>query len=387
MLLPRLAPMPPPSARVSRKIFDHDEIELNKSSRPSEVGEEILHIGYVRPGAYPHPTSFTFASSQSKINQFRRRVGGRNPAPDTSKKRRKPKAQPGNGLKPTRLRQNNPVKAELNVDIWEHIFQFTHPATLFALRDSNRFFRYVLSHDKNWQASRISTFGADMPGPPGGITEQRYCDLLVGNGCEHCGRSPSVRKVYWAFLKRWCNECYRNQTVREKDAKAELPANPALLTTIMSATRDSWGQYMGAGPVRSLHGGGDGRVLCYRRTDVQRLRAEYEAYTAAEDPCLSSDEKAAALAEWVRERVDRTAAFLEHVRGIEAWQRRETMTKLQGYSEFREQRRTLFQERVQEFLPQMTQYQLEHHEAYQRAIKISKPASERAWDLLYEKLK
>ena len=112
---------------------------------------------------------------------------------------------------PMRFQKNHPVKAAVNVDIWENILSFCPPDFLLKARTVSSTFRSVLKDDSPiWKISRVKHFGSDMPDPPSGLSERQYADLLTGTGCQTRGcNSKKTRKTYWAFQKRLCMDCFR----------------------------------------------------------------------------------------------------------------------------------------------------------------------------------
>ena len=113
------------------------------------------------------------------------------------------------------FRIDKPVKAEICDDIWRLILKESHPTVLLTLRHMNRVLYRLLQEQSVWKASREKLHGSDMPGPPGGMSEQRYAHLLYGQGCDFqrskCGSSVT-KKVYWPFLLRMCDACFRRKT-------------------------------------------------------------------------------------------------------------------------------------------------------------------------------
>ena len=111
---------------------------------------------------------------------------------------------------PTRFQKNHPVKATLNIDVWENILLFCSPDFLLKARTISTTFRSILKNDSLiWKRARVNHFGPDMPDPPSGLSEQQYADLLTGNGCQTLGcESSKARKTYWAVQRRLCLECF-----------------------------------------------------------------------------------------------------------------------------------------------------------------------------------
>ena len=110
---------------------------------------------------------------------------------------------------PMRFQKNHPVKAAVNVDIWENILSFCPPDFLLKARMVSSTFWSILDDSPIWKISRVKHFGSDMPGPPSGLSEPQYADLLTGTGCQTRGcTSKRTRKTYWAFQRRLCMDCF-----------------------------------------------------------------------------------------------------------------------------------------------------------------------------------
>ena len=148
-----------------------------------------------------------------------RNQGGR----PKGRKPRAPKIPKGR----TRFQKNHPVKARVNMDVWENILLFCPPDFLLKARAISTTFRSVLKDDSLlWKRARINHFGSDMPDPPAGLSEPQYLDLLTGSGCQTRGCvSKKARKTYWALQKRLCTDCFQ---------KAFLPVS------VLSLRYKSW---------------------------------------------------------------------------------------------------------------------------------------------------
>ena len=152
-----------------------------------------------------------------------------NVTPPTSGKHtvaRRAKGQVGSQVQeqkgPTRLRTNRPVAAEIPFDVWELVLSYCPLDYLFKACLIDKKFRHGLSYDSAWRNTRIMNYGPDMPGPPGGLSEMQYANLLVGQGCMSCG-DKKTRKTYWAFLRRWCNKCLKEKVILVRANSLLLP--------------------------------------------------------------------------------------------------------------------------------------------------------------------
>lgn len=123
----------------------------------------------------------------------------------------------------TRLGAKRPVKTFVPIDIWLQIFRFVEPKQLFEMRTvCQEFYNCLKNKQMPWRECRIAFFGKSIPPPPDGLKpgreEQMYMDLLAGHtqSCMSCGtveENRKARKVYWAFLRRWCESCFKEKTV------------------------------------------------------------------------------------------------------------------------------------------------------------------------------
>ena len=180
-------------------------------SLDGDIGHDIAaagsdNIAPMSPGSVLTGNTTHASSSQTlSVGPPRNRGGrprGRKPlAPKISKT---PKG-------PMRFQKNHPVKAAVNIDVWENILSFCPPDFLLKARTVSSTFLSMLKADSPiWKISRVRNFGGDMPDPPAGLSEPQYADLLTGTGCQTRGcKSKKTRKTYWAFQKRLCMECFQ----------------------------------------------------------------------------------------------------------------------------------------------------------------------------------
>ena len=112
---------------------------------------------------------------------------------------------------PTRFQKNRPVKATVNMDVWENILVFCPLDFLLKARSISMTFRSVLKDDSFvWKRARLNQFGPAMPDPPLGLSEPQYADLVTGTGCQTRGcTSRKTRKTYWTLGKRLCVGCFQ----------------------------------------------------------------------------------------------------------------------------------------------------------------------------------
>ena len=201
------------SASSVRDIANHTVAASSDQNISVSSGRDIgydtaatsAQIAPLSPNSNLRDSSSNVTSSPSPSVGPPRNRGGR-------PKGRKPRpAKPFKTPKgPMRFQKNHPVKAAVNVDIWENILSFCPPDFLLKARTVSSTFRSVLKDDSPiWKISRVKHFGSDMPGPPSGLSEPQYADLLTGTGCQKRGcTSKKTRKTYWAFQRRLCMDCF-----------------------------------------------------------------------------------------------------------------------------------------------------------------------------------
>jgi hypothetical protein len=123
------------------------------------------------------------------------------------------------------FRVDKPIQAGIPDDIWRIILKESHPTVLLIIKNLSHYLHDLLQEQSIWKASREKLHGANMPGPPGEMTEQRYAHLLYGQGCDFqrskCG-SNVTKKVYWPFLLRMCDACFRRKIEKVCGIRAVL---------------------------------------------------------------------------------------------------------------------------------------------------------------------
>ena len=153
-----------------------------------------------------HATSFNSVSRSSTPAEANRRKGGR-PRSDKQFPRQKELRVR------TKLRTNRPVKNDVPFEIWESILGKCPLEFLLKAVNIPHFSHILLRNENTWKAARVHQFGHDMPDPPPGISEYKYANLLVGSGCHGCG-DKLTRKVYWGFVRRWCDSCLKKNVLQ-----------------------------------------------------------------------------------------------------------------------------------------------------------------------------
>lgn len=114
----------------------------------------------------------------------------------------------------TVLKKTKPVKIWIDMDAWQWIFEFCPVDFLLKARTVCSGFRQALQSPLIWQKARMNTLGPTHPPCPSVLTEMQYADLLTGLGCQGLGcGNKKARKTYWAFQRRWCDNCLHQKVV------------------------------------------------------------------------------------------------------------------------------------------------------------------------------
>ncbi len=126
----------------------------------------------------------------------------------------------------TVLKKTKPVKIWIDMDAWQWIFEFCPVDFLLKARTVCSGFRQALQSPLIWQKARMNTLGPSHPPCPSVLTEMQYADLLTGLGCQGLGcGNKKARKTYWAFQRRWCDNC-----LHQKVVEVRLLLRPILFT-------------------------------------------------------------------------------------------------------------------------------------------------------------
>lgn len=117
-------------------------------------------------------------------------------------------------LAPTKLKVSKPVQAFVPLDVWRIIFDYVDGPTIWKLRNVCTRFKELLSPQNPvvYKTCRINSHGDIREGPPCGLTEFQYVDLLTRSGCHGCQKKGTTR-VFWAFQRRYCSTCIRSNMI------------------------------------------------------------------------------------------------------------------------------------------------------------------------------
>ncbi|KAL8999267.1 MAG: hypothetical protein Q9169_001812 [Polycauliona sp. 2 TL-2023] len=232
------------------------------------------------------------------------------------------------------FRTNRPVAAELTQgDIWCHILENSPLSQLFRMRDVFR--HYLLTWPTIWKTARRNTYGPDHPGPPPGMSERQYADLLVGFGCQGRGCNDTrTRKVYWAFQRRWCVTCMKKNVAMNAGCHLFFRNYPDIPQCVPRAAFDQYGHYtcaLGVGDNNkftcTLSYGQNVRPpwlkpgyqdkMAYLRADLSRMSQafeEFEKQFARAETGVSDARKA-----WVDDSREANNKLVDSLQSIEDW--------------------------------------------------------------------
>lgn len=117
--------------------------------------------------------------------------------------------------KPTVLRVNRPVETWVPMDVWHKVFARCKPDLLFKLRLVCHGFKDAVSTENVWRNSLSLEFGEGLPEPPQGLSYFHYANLLTRHGCQACNQEGrgQTRRTYWAFQRRYCENCILDKVV------------------------------------------------------------------------------------------------------------------------------------------------------------------------------
>jgi hypothetical protein len=296
------------------------------------------------------------------------------------------------------FRVDKPVQANVPSDIWRTILKESHPTVLLKAKNLNHFFHNLLQEQSIWRASRLKLHGEDMPAPPGAMTEQRYAHLLYGQGCDFqkskCGSSVT-KKVYWPFLLRMCDACYRRKT--EKVCHAHTLILDVLLMTfsiqdkslrmstfhqigdvdigeLVPAGMTSSGKYTRTRWCENIRWVGLVRAV-YLRSDLEAISSEYQEMVQA--GFLAPE-----IETWVAEKRAGAQTLMAQCTIVEDFQKDFTA----GQPRHREARAEFFAGQAVKLTPSLGKDVMERMTAYKMSLDSNHEPTLRSWMDLKNKI-
>ncbi|KAF2692097.1 hypothetical protein K458DRAFT_411765 [Lentithecium fluviatile CBS 122367] len=283
--------------------------------------------------------------------------------------------------RPTKLRRAKSLSKGVDLDCWHTILSFSDPAQLLELRTKiSSCYRFLRDYPTLWKHSRTYYYRGSLPEPPSELTEFQYAHLRHGHGCMSCG-TPSTRKTYWAFLRRWCKTCLQKKTIREHEALALFQDEKGedisfLQKCLPSGIFDSWGNFVGVGPAMT-----HSLKTVYLSADVDMLIAEYKT-ECQKDPASWDTEMPA----WISAKVQVVEERHDFARKMELWEDSTRQSTSAKHGEKKRARKTFFIWKASQLSPPMSVREVESCPAYRRAIAIPKEPNMTSWLQLKPKL-
>jgi hypothetical protein len=285
--------------------------------------------------------------------------------------------------KQLRPRKIKPRSKGVDLDSWFTILSFSDPAQLLEMRRGIPSCYYFLRDNPMlWKHSRNYHYGSDLPEPPSELTEFQYADLRHDHACMSC-KTPSTRKTYWAFLRRWCKTCLQSKTIREHDAMVQLRSahgedHSFLSACLPAGIFDSWGNFVGVGPA-STHA----LKTVYLSSDVRNIVTEYNNLRAEnKDP----DNWEAEVNAWFGSKVRLVEERRQFAKEMESWEELMRNARSQDYTSKKAARKKYFQAKAAELDPPISAKEMDHCPSYGRAIRIPKDPNSASWLQLKPKL-
>ncbi|CAI6338191.1 unnamed protein product [Periconia digitata] len=288
-------------------------------------------------------------------------------------------AKPSTGM-PTKFRRGKSVSKPLDLDSWFTILSFSDPAQLLEMRAKiPSCYRFLRDNPMLWKHSRDYYYRGTLPDlPPHELTEFQYAHLRHGHGCMSCG-TPSTRKTYWAFLRRWCKSCLQSKTIKEVDAidlfKDQKGEDVSFLQKCLpSGIFDSWGNFVGVGPAATLS-----YKTVYLISDVNALVAEYNQESIVKGGPWDMRTWMAAKTQVVEERH-------QFARKMELWEDSTRASKSFEHLAKKQARKEYFAEKAAHLSPPVYLRDMECCPSYRRAVAIPKEPNMTSWLQLKPKL-
>lgn len=283
--------------------------------------------------------------------------------------------------KPTKLRRGKTLSKEVDLDCWFLIWTFSDPAQLLEMRSKiASCYRFLRDNPTLWKHSRSFYYGDQLPDPPSELTEFQYAHLRHGHGCMSCG-TPSTRKTYWAFLRRWCKTCLQSKTIKEHDAAALFKDQNGedisfLQKCLPCGQFDSWGNFTGVGPAIN-----HSTKTVYLLADVQKIVAEYIRESQENSATWHAEMRA-----WIGAKVKVVEERRGFARKMECWEENMRSLKSTDYNNRKDARKRYFVEKASKLSPPITLPEMERCPAYRRAVAIPKDPNMTSWLQLKPKL-
>ncbi|KAJ7575589.1 hypothetical protein C8J56DRAFT_974915 [Mycena floridula] len=165
---------------------------------------------------------------------------------EPQKKRRKVATKSkGKGLAPkkaARLSRRGLLEQLLGapLDILYEIFCCLEPLDILRLSRTSKDLRSLLMRESSafvWRKARDNVSG--LPGPPNGITEAQYANLVFAGSCHHCGSPTRFTEMIWELRMRCCKKCIEKRFQSAYWREYDLPEDvfKKVLTVLLGCRR------------------------------------------------------------------------------------------------------------------------------------------------------
>lgn len=278
------------------------------------------------------------------------------------------------------LRASKPIVASIPIDVWQVIFAFCPPRFLIKARSVCRVFKRALEYNKTWEDARWTTYGPKCPGPPAGLTEMQFADLISGIGCQDGSCSnEKCRKIYWAFQRRWCEKCLVKKVTTLPPQSTFIEAYPMLDACLINFTYDKWEKYHYTGRYKVLPDWVSmvGFKCGYERRAIMEFITEVRGL---------EDVSETAKNDWYLMKKDRRDQTMTQLQAVETFFEELKRNESNRRVEARETRGRFFELKAMELDPPLDAAALCLLASYQRASAIDRPATEYCWEVLKPKV-
>lgn len=379
---------PPPHLRQMQSVFSTSASQSPNLQFISSHTEKLNRQRKAKPLSYSEPVQFAVTKTLNGFTE--RRVRAEGPATKKRKVSKYPRKDDE-----TVLSSRKPVTTFVPVDAWAQIFRRSDLKFLLQARLVCRDFRDILTAQSIWRDARLYNHGDSVPSCPVGLNERQYVNLLAGKGCQvkPCAQSLT-KKVYWAFMMRMCESCFKETTQRQDgeseeallycelfnrldpEIKATLPTRLSELLPASNALSIG-GVYAQTRPLdrdsQIWRYPDDFRHYCVRIYDYVILKQNFRRNVMVEP---------SAFLPWARRIWKVTRERVKVARELDVAYR----DLFERPRNIREQKEEFFLSQAGALTPPMTRAVLEKMAAYNRVLDTPNAASQRAWDLLAPKI-
>ncbi|CAB4419135.1 unnamed protein product [Rhizophagus irregularis] len=275
-------------------------------------------------------------------------------------------------------------------EMFINICQNLPPVDLLSLARVCKRFNGFLSAENSmttqeiWKASREKFLQFLQIPPPNGMTERQYVRLVLERGCQFCGKTK-IRKVYWEFLVRCCEDCLKARTLRQEDIRQDIMPNVLRADDVLS----------GLPFIPSWHRRAWDRGTKNRPSSLYWTK---DVITAYEEYRKIPDYPYELKNQWVKKKREEGATRMREVIERKKETDKELRNKIHENSIKRNERVLQVQSKIQEMKSEKNEYGILKYDenltetaTFKKAMnymsrKSPQPFTDRAWTLLKKKL-